>query len=162
MYIRHSTEQDLPEILDIYAFAREQMKKNGNPTQWGDHRPSRAVIERDIDLEQSYVVCEDGEILGVFAFTVGAEPTYLEIENGSWLNDEPYGVIHRVASAGKKSGVLSLIFTFCEGKADNIRIDTHDDNKIMQHLLERHGYQKCGRIHIDDGSPRIAYQKITG
>ncbi len=160
MEIRHATWEDLERILGIYAFAREQMKKNGNPTQWGDHRPSRETVEKDIELGQSYVVCEEGMIHGVFAFTVGDEPTYRVIENGAWLNDDPYGVIHRVASAGTKKGVLSRILDFCEEKAGNIRIDTHDDNKIMQHLLEKHGYTRCGRIHIADGSPRIAYQKI--
>jgi hypothetical protein len=29
----------------------------------------------------------------------------------------------------------------------------------MQHLLEKNDYTKCGIIYVDDGSPRIAYQK---
>jgi RimJ/RimL family protein N-acetyltransferase len=41
----------------------------------------------------------------------------------------------------------------------NIRIDTHRDNAIMQHLLEKNGFVKCGIIYVEDGSPRIAYQK---
>lgn len=40
-----------------------------------------------------------------------------------------------------------------------MRIDTHERNLIMQHLLEENSYQKCGRIYVADGSPRIAYQK---
>ena len=30
----------------------------------------------------------------------------------------------------------------------------------MQHLLESNGFVRCGIIHIADGSPRIAYQKV--
>lgn len=29
----------------------------------------------------------------------------------------------------------------------------------MQKLLEKYGYIKCGIIHVEDGTPRIAYQK---
>lgn len=43
----------------------------------------------------------------------------------------------------------------------NLRIDTHDDNRIMQHILEKTGYVKCGRIYVEDGSPRIAYHKTA-
>ena len=31
----------------------------------------------------------------------------------------------------------------------------------MQHILNKHNYTKCGTIYVDDGTPRIAYQKIT-
>ena len=56
---------------------------------------------------------------------------------------------------------MELCLSFCETKISNIRVDTHNDNKIMQYLLEKHGYQKCGIIYVKDGSPRIAYQKCT-
>ena len=36
-----------------------------------------------------------------------------------------------------------------------------DSNKIMQHLLEENGFTKCGIIHVEDGTPRIAYQKMS-
>ena len=42
-----------------------------------------------------------------------------------------------------------------------VRADTHADNKIMQHLLEENGFTKCGIIHVEDGTPRIAYQKMS-
>ncbi len=161
MDIRHATMRDYDEMLSIYAYAREQMKRTGNPNQWGDHRPSRETIMKDIELGQSYVVCDGSALLGAFALTFGDEENYRVIENGQWLNDEPYCVIHRVASAGKAKGVLSAILAFCEGQSDNVRLDTHDDNRIMQHLLEKHGYAKCGRVYIEGGAPRIGYHKIV-
>ena len=46
-------------------------------------------------------------------------------------------------------------------KCDNLRIDTHKDNKIMINLIEKAGFERCGTIYVDDGTPRIAYQKTN-
>ena len=51
---------------------------------------------------------------------------------------------------------------YLEGITDNIRIDTHKDNKIMQGLLERHGFSYCGIIYLLNGAPRLAYQRLRG
>lgn len=150
--------EDLPRILEIYAYARGQMKQNGNPNQWKDDRPTADQVEKDCDNKTGYVLEEEGKIIGVFAFLLGEDPTYCKID-GAWLNDEPYGTVHRVASGGQRSGILKEILSFCEKRAGNIRIDTHADNQIMRHLLEKYGYSPCGIIRIADGSPRIAYQK---
>ena len=88
---------------------------------------------------------------------MGEDPTYAVIENGAWLNDRPYGTIHRIGSDGKKSGVLRHAADFCLERTKDLRIDTHEDNKIMQALVESYGFKRCGIIHIDDGTPRIAY-----
>ena len=42
-----------------------------------------------------------------------------------------------------------------------MRADTHADNKVMQHLLESEGFTRCGIIHVADGTPRIAYQRMS-
>ena len=76
------------------------------------------------------------------------------------LNDAPYAAIHRVASAGKRKGVLQECLDYCSAKHQNLRIDTHFDNKIMQHLLEKYGFHRCGTIYLENGDPRIAYQLI--
>ena len=44
-------------------------------------------------------------------------------------------------------------------KCPNLRIDTHQDNKVMQHVVEKHGFTRRGIIYIADGSPRIAYER---
>lgn len=163
MKIRPANSSDLDCILKIYEYAREQMRLSGNPAQWGDNRPSRETVELDIAEKHAYVILnQQGQICGVFAFLIGEEPTYRLIENGNWLNDQPYGVIHRIAGNGKEKGVLAAALSWCEKWIKNIRIDTHEDNHIMQHLLQKFGYQRCGRIYVEDGSPRIAYQKVQG
>lgn len=102
----------------------------------------------------------DGEIETVFVYFVGDDPTYQYIENGSWKKDGPYGVIHRVASRGRVKGSGSRCLQWGFAQCGNLRIDTHDDNAVMQHVLEKNGFNRCGRIYTEDGSPRIAYQRI--
>lgn len=158
MYIEHASLDDLEKIKEIYVYAREYMKKTGNPDQWKDNRPDINTVINDINHQQFYCIKEDHQILAVFAFIIGDDMTYHVIE-GEWLNDLPYGVVHRIASNGKVKGILNFALDYCESKVSNIRIDTHADNKIMQHLLEKRNYKKCGIIYCDDGTPRLAYQK---
>jgi hypothetical protein len=160
MTIRHTTPHDLDEVMGIYAYARLHMKKNGNPNQWGDCRPSKETIENDIKMRNSFLITDGNEICGVFTFIIGNDPTYAVIENGQWLNDKPYGVIHRIASSGRCKGIMDFAFNYCEAQIDNIRIDTHKDNTIMQHILEKHNYTKCGIIYADDTTERLAYHKV--
>lgn len=56
-YIRKAEKSDLEEILKIYACARKFMKKNGNPTQWGDSWPLDEDIAKNIDEKKQLVAC---------------------------------------------------------------------------------------------------------
>lgn len=158
--ITSATVKDLPEILNIYKHARTFMVQSGNPAQWADGYPQRELLLRDIERKQLYL-CRDARIIyGVFAFVIGDDPTYARIEDGAWLSNTPYGTIHRIAGNGTKKGVLTEALSYCENVIPHLRIDTHRDNRIMQHLIEKHGFHKCGTIYVADGSPRIAYEKI--
>ena len=84
MKVRLSKEEDLKAIMEIYALARKFMREQGNPTQWGEDYPSKLLIEADISSRQSFVVEEDGKIVGTFAFIIGEDPTYQVIEKGAW------------------------------------------------------------------------------
>ena len=75
------------------------------------------------------------------------------------MSDDLYGTIHRVAGDGNVHGVLAMAVQFCEQNIKHLRIDTHNDNKIMQHVIEKNGFKRCGIIHVKDGSERIAYEK---
>lgn len=161
MTVRSAVIHDFNSILNIYSHAREQMRLSGNPHQWGTDKPLPETVWDDIRKGQSYVIVKERQLCGVFAFIIGTEPTYQLIENGAWLNDKPYGTIHRIAGNGRSKGILAEALSFCEQKINNIRIDTHDDNGIMQYLLQKYGFQRCGYIYVDDGSRRIAYQKIS-
>ena len=158
MTIRKTEFTDLPRLREIYSHARDFMRSSGNPTQWGDSRPHESLIIGDIEQGNGYVVEHDGKIVGVFAFIIGEEPTYQEID-GEWLNSAPYGTIHRIANSGEAHGVFSACLDFCFELIPNVRIDTHRDNAPMLHLIRKHGFTECGTIWVDDGTPRIAFQK---
>jgi len=155
---RGAVRGDLPQILKIYAHARAVMKASGNPTQWGDDFPPQELLEEDIDSNRLFLYVVNGQIEAVFAFILGADPTYAAIEDGQWLDDTlPYGTVHRLASAGKHKGVGKAVLDWSMEHCQSLRADTHADNKIMQHLLEKNGFTRCGVIHVADGSPRFAY-----
>ena len=160
MIIRKAMESDLERCLEIYANAREFMRVNGNPDQWGTEYPYEHLIREDVELGRLYVADCEGSVEGVFLMESGPDETYLEIE-GQWLNDEPYYVIHRIASSGKAKGVVKMAVDFALKNTRNVRIDTHEKNKTMQNVLSKLGFQYCGTIYVfapwEGKSPRMAY-----
>lgn len=157
--IRKAETGDLSRIQEIYAYARAFMVKTGNPHQWGNHTPSMEQLRQDSQEKKLYVVCDDKEIHGVFFFWIGPDPTYTLIEEGTWRKASEYGTIHRIAGDGS-GGILGAAVGFAKSQIDYLRIDTHRDNKVMQKALAKQGFEKCGIIYIEDGSPRIAYDYI--
>ena len=164
MIIRHSEEQDLPRMLEIYEYARTFMAEHGNPNQWGPTGwPPEDLLRRDIESGHSYVCEYDGRIVSTFFFVQGedVEPTYRKIYEGAWLDDSPYGVVHRVASDGTVRGAGRFCINWAIGQCGHLRMDTHGDNKVMQNLLESMGFVKCGIIYVDeDDYPRLAYETV--
>ncbi|MCC8115104.1 MAG: N-acetyltransferase [Bacteroidales bacterium] len=154
--------EDLEAVMRILKEGKEKMRESGNLSQWSGGYPSSAIIEEDIRRGQSFVVEEDGRIVAAFAFIMGEDPTYKRIEDGKWLNDEPYGTIHRIASAKGARGIMRKVLEWAFAKTENVRIDTHADNALMLHILVREGFAYCGIIYVSDGTPRKAYQKCNG
>lgn len=162
LYVRHSTIEDLPAMHSLYALGREHMRAEGNTSQWGPGDDPDQKLENDIRTGISYVVIDDsGSICGTFAFIIGDDPTYTVIEDGSWPDSEPYGTIHRIASDQKTKGILKAALSYCDTEIKNIRIDTHADNKTMQAAAARQGFIRAGIIHVEDGTPRIAFFRKT-
>lgn len=160
--IRKAIERDLLEIKSIVAKARELMKASGNVNQWVDGYPSIDVLLSDIRSGNAYLLLRENKAVAYFAMVDGSDPTYNFIAEGNWLNDDTYGVLHRIASNGEAKGVFKEILLYASEHYSNIRIDTHHDNKIMQRLLEQNEFVYCGVIFLADGSPRLAYQRIKG
>ena len=158
MEIRRSTMQDLDTLCKMYESARQFMAFHGNPQQWGQTYPKRTLTASDIENGWSYV-CEDhGRIIATFYYREGPDDTYRRIYAGEWLNERPYGVVHRITSDGTVKGAASFCLAWAFAQCGNLKIDTHRDNRIMQHMLEKNGFKYCGIIYTDDGSERMAYQ----
>ena len=160
--IRKAIDSDLLEIKKIVAKARDIMKSSGNVNQWVDGYPTREVLLADVRSGNAYLLLREDKAVAYFAMIDGPDSTYNFIAEGNWLNDESYGVLHRIASNGEAKGVFKEILLYASEHYSNIRIDTHHDNKIMQRLLEKNGFVYCGIIFLADGSLRLAYQRIKG
>ncbi len=166
MEIRRSRREDLPLIMEVIHDAQEKMHAMGIE-QWINGYPDEEQILSDMAEGGSLVMSDQGRIIGTCFVRYGAEPDYLYIENGAWLDDRPYAVIHRIAvhssCRGNHAAAGFIEYVRQEGLRKgihSIRIDTHDDNIPMQHFLGRQGFSYCGRIYLASGDPRRAYQII--
>ena len=157
--IREAIITDLPAIMPVIDAARELMHRSGNVNQWINGYPSEEAITTDIERHGGYVVTEDERIVAYFAFLPSPESTYAKIYEGAWMNDEPYYVIHRLASLPDVHGIWNSILEWAFEQTSTLRVDTHRDNHIMQHNILKHGFTYCGIIYLLSGDERLAYQK---
>jgi len=167
MNIRTANINDLENIMDVYAHAREYMIAQGNAEQWGNNYPPRELIEKDIQQSKCYVAETEEGICAVFYFAIENDSAYDVIEQGQWRNDRLYGVVHRIAVGGNthNRGVAGKCIDYAAAKCRengiyDLRMDTHKDNIPMQRFLEKKDFRKCGIVYVDDNSERIAYHKI--
>lgn len=160
--IRPSTVEDLPILLALYEEARQFMRDTGNPTQWGETHPRKELLSEDLQTSRSYVCLTDsGEIVGTFAFWIGSDPMYSYIE-GEWPDTGEYGVVHRIATRRNTHGVGRYCLEWALNQCRQLRIDTHQNNAPMLHLLHKLGFTECGIVYTPepDHSPRIAFCKL--
>ncbi|MGP1459566.1 MAG: N-acetyltransferase [Treponema sp.] len=148
LFIQPAKMSDIDPIMRIFECARRFMNESGNSRQWEADYPSKELLERDIQNGNLYTIADGREIHGVFALIAGIDPTYSSID-GAWLNDEPYATIHRIASDGKIKGIFDTAVGYAKLLYENLRIDTHEDNKVMRRLIEKNNFQFCGTIRIE-------------
>ena len=84
----------------------------------------------------------------------------MRIYEGESLNEAHYGVVHRITSDGSIRGAASYCLQWALEQCGNLKIDTHRDNIVMQHLLDKNEFKYCGVVYVEDGTERIAYQKV--
>lgn len=161
MEIRPAVKSDLEALMRIFENAKQIMRSSGNMLQWNDGYPSEAVVLKDICNGHCHVACENGEIIATMALIPGPDSTYTYIE-GTWPDDKPYYVIHRLATTAPGKKIASRMFDWAYGyiatkSCHTIRIDTHRDNCIMKHILTKYGFTECGVIYLESGDPRDAY-----
>ena len=165
MIVRKTEEKDMDAVCAIYEDASAYFLKNGIP-QWQNGYPNRESLTADMAKESSYVLEDNGTVIATACLLAERDPNYGCIENGQWLDDEEYVVIHRIAiaSACKGNGSAGLLVEEAEKIAyekgyRSLRADTHDLNLSMQRFLTKHGFVPCGRIYVKDHAPRIGFQK---
>ena len=159
MTVRHADPALRDAYVALYVNARRFMAENGNVEQWRDKDFAREV---DSDLEDGVLYegrNDAGKLLGVFAFLPGPDPTYATIE-GAWLDTSPYRVLHRVASSFAEPGFIARVTEWAAAVCPHLRIDTHRDNLPMQRALTAAGFSARGIIHLSNGDPRIAFERV--
>ncbi len=56
--------------------------------------------------------------------------------------------------------IIQLVEQLCkQNGVDSIRADTDNENKIMQHILQKNGFVYCGTIWFA-GSDKLAFEKV--
>lgn len=165
MEFRRTNEKDINGVMGIINQSQQYFKEQGID-QWQNGYPNEEVIKNDILNEHSYVLLKDNKIVATAAISFDGEDTYNEIKDGHWLSNEDYVVIHRIAvdTNHKGLGLAGKIINETEKKCSergikSIKVDTHEDNKSMQKLLVKNGFEYCGVIYLEDGAKRIAFEK---
>lgn len=162
--IRRADKKDLIEILKIKDEAVDLLKEKG-VDQWQDGYPNEEVFLSDIENENLYVYDDKGIIKGFSAFIIGRDEAFESLE-GSWKS-ETYLAIHRIAIGKdyRRQGIASDLFDYARGLArdynlESVRIDTHEDNKSMQRLIEKMSYEHRGIISKGTRMERRAYELL--
>ena len=164
---RKTEYADIPAVMELINQAKGYMKEQGID-QWQNGYPNEGEIAMDIAKGYSYVMEENKKIIGTMAVLFDGEPTYDKIYEGAWKTaEEPYAAIHRVAvdSGCKGKGIagamIDEVVKMCrERGVRSIKNDTHRDNKSMQRMQAKNGFEYCGVIYLEDGAERIAFEKV--
>ena len=160
---RKATSEDASKIWIILQQAIVRRKNDGSQ-QWQDGYPNETVIANDIIKGIGYVLTVGEKVAGYAAILFNDEPAYEQL-NGTWLTNEDFVVVHRVAISDEYlgKGLAQKIFLHTEAIAlenniFSIKIDTNFDNIPMQKILDKLGYTYCGEVSFR-GSMRKAFEK---
>ena len=162
MKLRKAQQREAEICYQCIEDARAYHKSLGFE-QWHPDYPTRQTILDDIDRNIGFVFADENGVVGYCCIIIGEEPAYRSID-GAWKTDRPYAVVHRMAFSrsarghGLSAEAFELIRAFClSNHIDAIRADTQDENKVMQHILAREGFEYCGLVQFD-GGPKLAYE----
>lgn len=159
MEVNKTNKNDIKTVLSLYKDASHRLHVQGID-QWQNNYPNIDTLTNDIKLGESFVITDNNKVIATCSISKRIEETYNTID-GSWLNDEPYIVIHRITSNDHYKGCTSLFIDYIKKEYQqykNIRIDTHKDNLIMKGWLNKHHFVYTGTIYLLDGDSRSAYQ----
>lgn len=175
--LRLATEADVDCALAMVEGAQRRLRLAGID-QWQNGYPNRERLEEDVRLGWGRVLEVGGRAVAYGAVTYDGESAYDGLANGSWI-DEPtegticaergachYATVHRlcVAEDAVGQGYGRVFMRAVEKEAvmiesiRSVRVDTHPDNAIMQHLLASLNYAYCGHVYYE--SLRLAYAKL--
>ena len=168
---RRAVPEDMDALLDILGQAKAYLRESG-VDQWQEGYPNREALMADMEAGRGWLFECEGRPAGYECISMSPEECYRDID-GAWLTEgENYAVIHRAMAAAKYRGTMlaTEMFGFAAelaaglGKA-SVRVDTHRDNRAMNRLCTKLGYQFCGVVDLSSVDPahdslRNAYEKL--
>ncbi len=154
--LRQATKADFDQIMNILKDGADQLAEHG-VDQWQGDYPSPDQVNEDIEKGWAYLaISQDRQTVGAISIVDAPDHSYDKMK-GKWLKDtNRYVVIHRVAIHSKHAGngyatkLLTEVINYIRDNRkdiDSIRIDTHEDNKAMQHLIDKMGFKRVGSLH---------------
>ena len=187
--LRPATMDEIPVIWEIILQAKAQMYREGKH-QWDENYPTVPILENDVRRGWGYVLVPEKstpvqnvydeaapffndhtgtdngtsrqDIIAYGAVVFDGEPAYSGLQDGKWLSEQPYVVLHRLAVADrwKRQGMaVRYMQAVCDLALSRGICDTNYDNFYMQRVFSRLGFTYCGRIRYDAGE-RMAYEKL--
>lgn len=181
MKMRYATTADIEQILAITDSARRFQRQCGF-RQWEDGYPAYENIAADIAAQGAYIFENEGtsakaaditiegsniverENIVAYAYLTEGDAEYDRLSR-IWHYPGPYGVIHRLAITPnfRGQGLAAQILAMSEAHlaaqgTRAMRIDTGQDNIVMQRILSRADYT-CRGLHHFSWGPRLAYEK---
>lgn len=173
MQIRKAEMADFDQVMAILKDGRNQLAERGID-QWQGDYPNPDHVKEDIEHGYAYLVkSEDGETVGTLSIVPAPDTTYDQLDGAWQVETNDYVTIHRVAIHSDHTGhgyasklYQAVISYFTSGFNDvkSIRVDTHEDNLPMQHLIEKSGFKRVGTLHgvYRPNEISYVYELVTG
>lgn len=168
MNFQLATLDDLAQLSVIMADAIAFLKEQGSPQWQAGYGPTADKLAVDIQNKRTYVLkMNNDEIAGTIALISGIDPVYTKISQGVWEGQDDYLAFHRVAINKNFRGqkITARLLEEAMNQAyklgfKDLRIDTHEQNVLMQKAIKSAGFTYRGRVQfpIPNGD-RLAYQK---
>ncbi len=163
----NATVNDILWIMQAIELCRPILASQQSD-QWQGKEPSLKTIQNDVKQKQFYLLKNRNQSIGGAAL-LSKDDAYDHLMSGSWLNQDPYIVIHRFfvhpTFHGQKLGKVLLTciedLVWASG-TQNIRLDTHERNAPMRGLLKSLNYVEVGRVNLPQAGERLVYHKVRG
>ena len=143
MEFRQAKISDLDQIVEIIELSKKYLKET-KVDQWQDGYPAKEDLRRDIESGNSYVLTNKDEIVATTVISLDGESTYNKYKGK--------GIFKELIKEAESLALNNDIFS--------IKIDTHRDNVSMQRAVVKNNFKRCGIIYLEDGSERIAFEKV--
>lgn len=169
VYLRKAKAADFKQVSQLIEIGRRLLKEDHSP-QWQDGNPSPPLLLQDIEKQRGYVLIYQEEIVGYGVLIELPDEAYEKIVEGKWKSGtSQYASIHRMVvnpdykGKGLGENLLRLLKKEALEKGFfDIRIDTHEQNLRMQHLIRKLDFSYQGIVYVDDSKDgeRLAYQWV--